>query len=292
MHAILQHLRFPFSLLLFPVFLMAVYAADWPEVFPWFQVVLLGIVLHLFIYPSSNAYNSLQDRDTGSIGLVKHPKKAPQELQLLTIILDLFALVISFIFLPFEVSVCLCIYILASRLYSWRKIRIKKYPIAGFLIVFSCQGGLIFFLTTRLFASNPSILLCVASSALIGAIYPLSQIYQHTQDRADGVTSISMLLGYRGTFLFSAALFILGTLCFCFHFMVIDPWSVLTFSICLFPSTVYFFFWAWDVWKSTAAANYQRSMRMSILSAIGMNLCFIFLILFRFGGVLNRFWEF
>lgn len=292
MQAILQHFRLPFSLLLFPVFLMALYAADWPQPFPWFQVILLGVVLHLFIYPSSNAYNSLQDRDTGSIGLVKHPKKAPQSLFLITIVLDVFALAVSCVFLPVDVTVGLLIYVFASRLYSWRKIRIKKYPIAGFLVVFVCQGALVFFLTGRLLEPHPSLLLCISSSALIGAIYPLSQIYQHAQDRADGVTSISMLLGYKGTFLFSAALFILGTLCFSFHFMAIHPPCILLFSICLFPSTVYFLLWAWDVWKSDTEATYQRSMRMSILSALGMNLCFLVLIMMRFSGVLDSVYEF
>ena len=42
---------------------------------------------------------------------------------------------------------------------------------------------------------------------LIGGFYPLTQIYQHKQDKEDGVTTISSLLGYRKTFVFCAVVY-------------------------------------------------------------------------------------
>jgi hypothetical protein len=64
------HLRIPFSIYLFPVFWFGIsqslniHAID---------VLIVGIVLHLFIYPASNLYNSYMDKDTGSIGGLEHP---------------------------------------------------------------------------------------------------------------------------------------------------------------------------------------------------------------------------
>jgi 1,4-dihydroxy-2-naphthoate octaprenyltransferase len=45
-------------------------------------------------------------------------------------------------------------YILASRAYSYRGIRLKKYPFAGWLTVITCQGALVFFLVYQ--GSHPA----------------------------------------------------------------------------------------------------------------------------------------
>ncbi len=39
----------------------------------WYDAILIFIILHVFVYPASNGYNSFMDRDTGSIGGIKHP---------------------------------------------------------------------------------------------------------------------------------------------------------------------------------------------------------------------------
>ncbi|HMT35427.1 MAG TPA: hypothetical protein PKC41_06190, partial [Chitinophagaceae bacterium] len=72
MKSILQHLRFPFSILLLPAFLFSYYFVDIPTPQP-FTFGLLFFILHFFVYPASNAYNSTQDRDEGSVGLIKNP---------------------------------------------------------------------------------------------------------------------------------------------------------------------------------------------------------------------------
>src|SRR3954471_3392589 len=45
------------------------------------------------------------------------------------------------------------------------------------------------------------------ATLLIGAYYPLTQIYQHEEDSARGDVTISILLGIKGTFIFSASMF-------------------------------------------------------------------------------------
>jgi len=44
------------------------------------HAVLLFLVLHFLVYPSSNVFNSLQDEDKGSTGLFKKPLPVPMEL--------------------------------------------------------------------------------------------------------------------------------------------------------------------------------------------------------------------
>jgi 1,4-dihydroxy-2-naphthoate octaprenyltransferase len=99
------------------------------------------------------------------------------------------------------VGIGICIYVCFSRLYSYRGIRLKKFPNIGFLTVVFNQGELIFF-TVYVAATGESIVTfpimgAVISILLIGGFYPNTQVYQHEADKADGVTTISMLLGVR-----------------------------------------------------------------------------------------------
>ena len=48
-------------------------------------------------------------------------------------------------------------------------------------------------------------------SCLIGASYPLTQVYQHKEDQERGDKTLSILLGVNGTFVFAALLFIAAT---------------------------------------------------------------------------------
>ena len=61
----LKLLRIPFSILLMPIFLLAVSQA---EVINIYKTILSFIIIHLLVYPASNGYNSYIDRDEGSIG--------------------------------------------------------------------------------------------------------------------------------------------------------------------------------------------------------------------------------
>ncbi|MBL7766047.1 MAG: UbiA prenyltransferase family protein [Chitinophagaceae bacterium] len=272
---ILQHLRIPFSFLLLPVFLFAYVELPGHQDLGFSFFLLLGI-LHLLVYPSSNAYNSLQDRDTGSIGLVKYPQAVPQSLRWITVLMDLAAIAMSFYF-NMATVILLTMYILFSRLYSHRGIRLKRYPAIGFMTVFLFQGFLIYILTQCAFGQGRihSYSLAYAASCLIGAIYPLSQIYQHQQDEADGVISISRLLGYRGTFLFSGSLFVAGAMIFTYsHWMQHDYLPILIFHVCQFPVITYFIYWAYKVWQQESQADFGHTMRMSILASVCMNACF------------------
>jgi len=96
-------------------------------------------ILHLLLYPASNAYNSYFDKDEGSIGILESPPPVDKELFYVSWVLDILALLLGvFIGWPF---VCyLLIYGFISKAYSHDRIRLKKYPVASWLIVSFFSG--------------------------------------------------------------------------------------------------------------------------------------------------------
>jgi 1,4-dihydroxy-2-naphthoate octaprenyltransferase len=284
MKSIIQHLRFPFSALLMPVFLFSAWYIESDHFNSW-NFWLLFFILHVLVYPSSNAYNSTQDRDEGSVGLIAKPLPISSHLIGITAILDLIAMVLS-LFINWQTAILIFLYILASRLYSWRKIRLKQYPFIGFLTVFICQGALVFYMVQfsqndhmNLLDFSISIPHALNASLFIGSMYPLSQIYQHEQDRKDGVRTISAMLGYRNTFLFAGLQFVLASMLLTFSlFKAGDMNSLLIFGVSQLPVIVYFLYWFYNVMMDNANANFKHTMYMNIISAVCMNGCFMILI--------------
>jgi 1,4-dihydroxy-2-naphthoate octaprenyltransferase len=222
------------------------------------------------------------DRDTTPIGGLEHPQQPTRQLFRVTLLMDLAALLLGFLIGPVFVA-GLLIYILASRAYSYRGIRLKKYPIIGWLTVISCQGALIFFLvytgshrtgaTAGMDSLAPALL---AASLLLGGFYPLTQIYQHEADGRDGVKTLSMLLGYRGTFVFTGLVYGIAFLFLAYYFLItLQRNEFYVLATCMLPVVVYFLVWAIRVWRDKAAANYANTMRMNLLASICTNIGFI-----------------
>lgn len=276
----LKLLRLPFSFFLMPIFLFAL-SEQWPT--NSMQACILFVVLHFLIYPSSNAYNSYMDQDEGSIGGLKNPPKAERSLLHLSTLLDVVGVAI-FAFINIKIALYILIYILASRAYSYRGLRLKKYPIVGYLTVVIFQGGFTFFLCATAFGSNQiNWLPLVASSFLIAGVYPLTQIYQHEQDKKDGVQTISMMLGYIGTFILTGIQFSIAMILLFLHYNASQSlnyfWGL---QICLIPTLVYFFYWFSLTLKNAQAANFENTMRMNAIASTSMNICFASMALIKF----------
>lgn len=275
----IQLLRFHFSLFLLPVYLFALSQAPAMDTS---RAVAVFLILHLLVYPASNGYNSYMDRDDTPIGGLKSPLQPTRQLFVVTVIMDVVAVLSSFTLSPlFAVGILL--YILASRAYSYRGIRLKKYPVLGFLTVFIFQGALIFYLTYHAVtvpSQQPSMIPLALSSLLIGALYPLTQIYQHEEDRRDGVITLSYLLGKRGTFLFSMVLFLLATGGMYLLFRQQDRLNFFyLYLLYLLPVVLFFLYWMYRVWKDEAAADFRNSLRMNLLSTLCTIAFFITLII-------------
>lgn len=276
----IQLLRFHFSLFLLPVYLFAI--SQLQNQVHWFKAIAAFFILHLLVYPSSNGYNSYMDRDNTPIGGLKKPLQPTRQLFIVSIVMDAVAIALSFYIHAFF-ALGILFYILASRAYSYRRIRLKQYPIIGFLTVFIFQGAVVFLITYMGCSTVPQSipwLPCLIASLLIGASYPLTQIYQHQQDKADGVITISYMLGKRGTFVFSFFLFTAATFGLFILFNRkghLQPFYL--FLACMLPVVLFFSYWSYRVYKNEEAADFKNSLRMNVVSTLCMLVYFSTLII-------------
>lgn len=272
----IQLLRFHFSFFLMPVYW---FALTQRVSINWANAALIFFILHVLVYPSSNGYNSYMDRDTSPIGGLANPLQPTKQLYYTSVIMDVTALALSlFISLWFALGILL--YIIGSRLYSYRGVRLKQYPVIGYLTVITLQGGLVFWMvyhgSSVMLKTGMPIAGMIAASLLIGGFYPLTQIYQHKQDKEDGVTTISYLLGYRRTFIFCAVVYSVAMLFVGYTFfssLMIKEFFILT--IFFLPILVYFLWWAMNVWRSESFADFKHTMQMNVLASICTNAAFI-----------------
>ena len=263
-----------------PVYWFALSQADKIN---WRDAVSVFLILHLLVYPASNGYNSYMDRDTGSIGGIKNPLQPTKQLFYVTIFMDVTAIAISFLITPvFALGILL--YIIASRAYSWRGIRLKKYPVTGYFTVIIFQGAVTFFLVYHGSESNHTthvpVIAMIAASLLVGGFYPLTQIYQHEDDLRDGVQTISYKLGYKGTFIFTGIIYAMAfTMLAVQFFSNLEWYRFLLLQIFMLPVLVYYFAWFNKVVKNTNEANFTNTMRMNVLASICTNTGFITLLI-------------
>jgi 4-hydroxybenzoate polyprenyltransferase len=183
-------LRIPFSFFLMPLFLFALSQAEFVL---WPKAILSFVIIHLLVYPASNGYNSYIDRDEGSIGGLEKPPIPTKSLFYLTLVFDFTAIILAAFFVNTLFAGCLVLYIAASRAYSSRLVRLKKYAIPGFLTVAIFQGAFTYYMSMAgitgeaMLFSRESIFLLLGCSFQIAGAYPLTQIYQHEEDLKDGV---------------------------------------------------------------------------------------------------------
>ena len=247
---------------------------------------MIFVILHLLVYPASNGYNSYMDKDTSPVGGLRHPLQPTRQLYLVTVCMDIFAVLIS-LFITWLFAAGIFMYIVASRSYSYRKIRLKKFPVTGYLTVIIFQGAVTFFLVYHGADSNHTthvpVISIVASTLLIGGFYPLTQIYQHEEDIKDGVRTISYKLGYSGTFIFAGIVYVLAFCMLGLQFFLNLEWTrFIVLQIFMAPVAVYFFIWFRKVLKNKKEANFKNTMRMNLLASVCTNLGFITLLILRF----------
>ncbi len=246
----------------------------------WGKAALIFGILHFILYPSSNGYNSYMDRDEASIGLLEKPPRPTKELFYLTMALDTLAILLSFL-VNVVFAACIIANIGASHAYSYRRIRLKQYPIVGFLTVILFQGALTYFMVYQgsdsAYMSVPWAGMLI-STLLFGGFYPLTQIYQHQQDLADGVQTISYRLGIRGTFIFSGCMYLLAEALLFFYFSKAQVNQFYLLQLFFIPIIVYFTVWLRKVWKNEGNADFRHAMRMNKIAALSMNAAFILML--------------
>ncbi|OON69018.1 UbiA family prenyltransferase [Hymenobacter sp. CRA2] len=279
-------LRIPFSVYLMPVYWFALSALRGP--FSVGQAAGVFVVLHLLAYPASNGYNSWFDRDEGSIGGLERPPQVTRELWHLVLLFDgLAVLGAALVSLPF--AGLLAVYLLVSKAYSYERIRLKKYPVISTLVVVLFQGAFTFLMTQVGAGGAPDEILAPAnllvagvSSLFLCGSYPLTQVYQHQEDRQRGDQTLSLLLGVRGTFLFAGLGLLTGALVLGYAYWLRRELLFLAvFAVATLPVVALFTRWVWQVWEAPAAADFRRTMRMNQVSSLCLSAAFILMLALR-----------
>ncbi len=285
-------LRIPFSFYLLPVFLFAVSFAPSINIE---QTTHLFILLHLLVYPASNGFNSYNDEDTTSIGGLENPPPPNLWLLLASMALNIAAIAYSYWISP---VLCLLIsaYILVSIAYSWKPIRLKKYPLISFSTVVIFQGFVSYTLT-YLFCQKagyletliqPNFLVpAIVSSLMVAGAYPMTQIYQHKADAKSGDLTLSRLLGIKGTFAFSGVMNLLVFLLMA-YFLTTHNQSHLFYLFIIFisPPISFFLWWFLKVKQNTKEANFRYTMMLNKISSISLICYYLLVILLKYNSEL------
>ena len=277
------HLRIPFSFFLLPVFLFSLALSPNATVG---RTLWVFVIVHFFLYPASNGYNSYFDRDEESIGGLRNPPKVKSELYGVSLALDAVAIALGLMFVNGLFAAMLLIYGLVSKAYSHPSVRLKKYPVVGWLAAGFFQGLFTFIMCYVGINDVPLDTALTAITAYAGVLtscmllgsYPMTQVYQHGEDGRRGDMTISRLVGIPGTFHLSGAIFVIVFAGFASFFGIFfsAEYSVI-FAIAMFPMVIYFVLWYLQVRHDALAADYDHTMRLNFVSATCLNVFFLFL---------------
>ena len=279
------HLRIPFSFFLLPIFLFSLSIS--PN-FNGSRLFWVFFILHFLLYPASNGYNSYFDKDEKSIGGLKNPPPVQKGLYFLSLTFDLIAIVLAYVKINTTLAIMVLIYGLVSKAYSHPSTRLKKYAWLSWIITGLFQGLFTFvmcYIGVNDFdvaqALRTDVLIPGAlTSLMLWANYPLTQIYQHDEDRKRGDITLSSKLGIVGTFYFAASVFTAAVAGFLFYLkFMFGERNAWFFLLAIIPVMAYFFYWFFLIMKSTKHADYGHTMRLNFISAICLNTFFIYLFL-------------
>jgi len=283
MRSTILHLRFLFSWFLMPVYFFAL--AISPNL-SGDRLLWSSVIIHLLVYPASNGYNSYFDKDEGSIGGLKNPPPVNRSLFVAAWLLDLVAVGLAWWKVNSIFAVMILLYGLASKAYSHPAVRLKKYPIAGWLWVAFFQGIFTFVMcyaginalpVENLVQTKVLIPGVLASLMLLGT-YPMTQVYQHAEDAKRGDATLSLKLGVRGTFGLVMGIFSLASVLYgAYFYTFFESRFAMYFLIALFPVVVFFLIWFYRVWRNEEVANYRNTMWLNFLSATCLNGFFFWL---------------
>ncbi|MBX7109078.1 MAG: UbiA family prenyltransferase [Chitinophagales bacterium] len=278
----LLHLRIPFSVYLMPVYWFALLNTD----FNLLRAVLVFIVLHVFVYPASNGYNSFFDRDEQSIGGMKKPPLVTKELWYVVLAFDILSVLLSLL-VNLTFTIMVLIYLLVSKAYSYDKIRLKKYPVIGTLTVVFFQG---FFTCVAVQAgtgtayslSADTIAFALVSSLFLLGSYPMTQIYQHEEDAKHGDRTLSRQLGIKGTFIFTGIVFFVASVLICVLFFKNRTYeNILIYLLAVFPVNIYFLKWYADFSKGKPVIDYEHTMLLNKMSSLLLSAAFILMLIMK-----------
>jgi 1,4-dihydroxy-2-naphthoate octaprenyltransferase len=247
------------------------------------------IIIHFFLYPASNGYNSYFDKDEKSIGGLEKPPPVTKGLYFLALLFDVIAVVLGYIKISLTFSIMLVIYGLVSKAYSHPDIRLKKYPIVGWLVTGLFQGFftlMMCYVGINGFPLDTSLTVSVLIPAILCTImlwanYPMTQIYQHEEDGKRGDETFSRMLGIRGTFYFVGAVFGLTSILFTLYYYHYLGWTfAMAYLIAMSPVVAFFGYWFMLCSRDIGKADFRHTMWLNRISATCLNGFFLYVFLY------------
>ena len=180
---------------------------------PTWRFALAFVILHVYFYGGTTAFNSHYDKDEGPIGGLEAPPPPGTWLLPGSLVLQAAGLALATLVGAQFLAVCAAFAVLGV-LYSHPAVRLKSKPWPSWLTVVFGQGalGAIAGATavTEPRVSTELVIGVAAAALIVGAIYPLSQAFQVDEDRRRGDRTVAMMLGRTGTPRVAAALFAAG----------------------------------------------------------------------------------
>jgi 1,4-dihydroxy-2-naphthoate octaprenyltransferase len=120
------------------------------------------------------------------------------------------------------------------------------------------------------------------TTMMLMSAYPITQVYQHKEDRERGDFTLSLRLGVLGTFHFTALGFVITALGYVSYFFYYhDSQTMLLYLILMIPLLIYYIFWYQKVIKRIDLADFEHTMKLNRLSALCLNAFFLLLIIFN-----------
>lgn len=275
------HLRVGFSYFLLPVFLFTLsFSSGWPVLRAWW----VFLIVHLLLYPASNAYNSYYDKDEGPIGGLRHPPPVSKDLYYLALLFDAIGIILGILFLGYQFAIMLFVYGMVSKAYSHPSVRLKRWPWTSWLVAGFFQGFFTFMMCYMGLHDRPlmevisgkTLIAASLPTLLLWGSYPMTQIYQHDEDARRGDRTLSLVLGVRGTFFFTAVAFTIASAgFFLFYATYESTLDGFLFLVFLLPVLGYFFYWFRLAMTDLAQVNYSNAMRLNFISSTCLNAFFV-----------------
>lgn len=273
-------MRIPFSIYLMPVFWFAL--SNVSQDFDQWKALGIFIIIHVFLYPASNGYNSYFDKDEESIGGLEKPPIVTQELFYLVLLFDATAIIGAYLIAPLFATMVF-IYTMVSKAYSFDKIRLKRFPILSTAVVTVFQGAFTYgmiLIGLGLPIDSTHMIYAAVSTFLIAGSYPLTQIYQHKEDASRGDKTLSLKLGVKGTFIFSSLMFAIGfSGILAMYFLEGKFLDLFILILCTLPIGFYYVRWMILSWKDDGHINFRNAMNMNAISSIALSIAFMVMLL-------------
>jgi lycopene elongase/hydratase (dihydrobisanhydrobacterioruberin-forming) len=179
----------------------------------WIQALLGVTVFVVLLNGGTLAINSAFDRDEGDIGYLDAPPPPPRHLFAFGLSLMVLGQIVAVTLLPATFAIIYAACFVMSILYSVPPLRWKAVAGLDLLINSVGFGSLTAFAGWSLSGVAPptwALLVLLAFAPLFAALYPLTQLYQMEEDRRRGDRTLAIVLGIRGSLLFSIGMTLLA----------------------------------------------------------------------------------